>query len=56
MNKTLEKINERISIYENDLKRLSQHNSIKYARQIENTGTALLTLRWVKSLFEDDKC
>ena len=56
MNKTLEKVNERISIYENDLKRFSQHNSIKYARQIESTSTALLTLRWVRSLLEGEIC
>ena len=55
MNKVSEQINERISIYENDLKRLCQHNSIKYARQIESTSTALLTLRWVRSLIEGDK-
>lgn len=55
MKKVLERVKERISIYENDLKRFSQHNSIKYARQIESTGTALVTLRWVRSLIEEDK-
>ena len=55
MNKVSEQINERISIYENDLKKFVQHNSIKYARQIESTSTALLTLRWVRSLIDGDK-